>query len=198
MRIASREVLDLTLALEDRDGLPDALRILLDAYPRQGWTQDPGFDELIQFWLERHQMFRKLLATMTSETQALLDDIAQAPHFAAATARYGGMFVNGLHEHHHVEDDFYFPRLRAKAPQIDRGFDILDKDHHALDRHLSDFVSTANDMLSVRDAPEKLKPAADNFLTQLEVLTGLLNRHLIDEEELIVPIILKFGAPDLG
>tara|TARA_B110000503_G_scaffold31596_1_gene51087 strand:- start:2423 stop:2554 length:132 start_codon:yes stop_codon:yes gene_type:complete len=32
-------------------------------------------------------------------------------------------------------------------------------------------------------------------LTQLE---KLLDRHLNDEEELIVPVILKFGAPNMG
>ena len=32
-------------------------------------------------------------------------------------------------------------------------------------------------------------------LTQLE---QLLDRHLNDEEKLIVPVILKFGAPNMG
>ena len=42
------------LLLSKRDGLPDALRALIKAYPRAGWVQNPNYSQLIAFWLDRH------------------------------------------------------------------------------------------------------------------------------------------------
>lgn len=186
------------LTLENRNGLPDALRVLLDAYPRQGWTQDPGFDGLIRFWLDRHLMFRRIMAEMQSSTELLLDRKAGAQQFAGQVSRYGGMFVNGLHEHHTIEDTYYFPKLQQKDTRVAKGFDILDADHHALDGHLSAFVDAANGVLGRLDDRGLLQTNAGAFKDRLTEMERLLNRHLTDEEELIVPVILKYGSADLG
>ena len=186
------------LSLEHRGALPDALRVLLDAYPRQGWSQDPGFDGLIRFWLDRHLMFRRLMAEMQSGTEALLDRKTSARQFAGQVSRYGGMFVNGLHEHHTIEDTYYFPKLQKKETRIAKGFDILDADHHALDGHLSNFVDSANGVLKRLDDRDVLQTNAGAFKDRLTEMERLLNRHLTDEEELVVPVILKYGSADLG
>lgn len=186
-----------TTQLETRAGLPDALRVLMDEYPRETWEKDPGFHGLISFWLDRHLMFRKIIAQMQSDTEKFLDKSLSEKFFAAHLSRYGGMFVQELHGHHTIEDQHYFPKLIDLDPRISRGFDILDKDHHAIDGHLNDFVSSANDVLQSVATPKKLLPAAEAFHKQLRGLDRLLNRHLIDEEELVVPVVLKYGAPDL-
>ncbi len=186
------------LDLAERAGLPDALRVLLEEYPRDGWETDPGFDGLIRFWLDRHLMFRRLMSELRSGTEALLDRKLDAARYAAMTARYGGMFVNGLHEHHTIEDTYYFPKLVTKDARIERGFTILDKDHHDIDAFLASFVERANEVISISDNREKLQTTAGKFRDELSKLEQLLDRHLIDEEELIVPVILKFGAADLG
>lgn len=185
------------LALENRDGLPDALRVLLEAYPRQGWSQDPGFDGLIRFWLDRHLMFRRLMAEMRTGTEGLLDRKIDPKQFAGQVSRYGGMFVNGLHEHHTIEDTYYFPTLQQKDARVAKGFDILDADHHALDGHLSNFVDSANGVLSRLDDRDLLQTNAGTFKDRLTEMERLLNRHLNDEEELVVPVILKYGSADL-
>jgi len=186
------------LELEHRTGLPDALRVLLEAYPRQGWTQDPGFDGLIRFWLDRHLMFRRLLAEMQSGAEGLLDRNIDPQAYAKQVSRYGGMFVNGLHEHHTIEDTHYFPKLQAKDSRISRGFDILDADHHALDGHLAAFVDSANGVLSRLNDRAALQDGAATFKASLNDMERLLNRHLTDEEDLIVPVILRLGSSDLG
>lgn len=186
------------LDLETRTGLPDALQVLLDAYPRTGWIADPGFNELIQFWLDRHMMFRRLMTEMRNGTEALLDYKLQPDRFAAMVSRYGGMFVNGLHEHHTVEDQYYFPKLVTKDARIAKGFDILDRDHHALDGLLSNFVSRANEVIHTSEAREKLQDATGAFQAELAQLERLMDRHLVDEEDLIVPVILRYGAPEMG
>lgn len=180
--------------LATRPGLSDALRVLLDEYPRDGWTDDPGFDGLIRFWLDRHVMFRRLLAEMTAQTERMLDRSLDPQRFGAVLSRYGGMFVNGLHEHHTIEDTHYFPVLSQKDSRLTHGFAILDRDHHAIDRYLADFVDAANGAIGQIGPGADLTDPAGALHRELGLLTRLLDRHLTDEEELIVPVILKFGA----
>ncbi len=188
----------LSLSLDQRTGLPEALRVLMQEFPREGWERDPGFQGLVSFWLDRHLNFRRLLDKMRQETDLLLDRSAAPDRFAARLSRYGGMFVNELHGHHQIEDAHYFPLLAAKDARLVRGFDILDRDHHALDGLLASFVASANAALGVVEDRVKLQDRAGSFSGELARLGGLIDRHLVDEEELIVPVILKYGAGDLG
>lgn len=191
-----RSVMDISLT--SRDALPDALRILLVDYPREGWEDDPGFDGLIRFWLDRHLMFRRILDEMLTGTEAVIDQKIAPQKYRSMISRYGGMFVNGLHEHHTIEDTYYFPKLVQHDSRIARGFDILDSDHHAIDDHLNAFIQNANDLISTPDNRADMQDSAGGFRGQLIDLKRLLNRHLVDEEELIVPVILKFGTKGLG
>ena len=184
------------LRLDQRDGLPDALRELLAQYPRDGWAADPGFSALVRFWLDRHMMFRRVLAEMTDKSQSLLDNRLDPQHFTRALSRLGGMFVTGLHEHHMIEDHHYFPKLRLKDLRLDRGFDMLDADHHALDRHLTEFVTIANEVVTAQQSNGVIQTETGRLLHEISNMSDLLDRHLTDEEDLIVPVILAHGAPD--
>jgi iron-sulfur cluster repair protein YtfE (RIC family) len=185
------------LALEQRTGLPEALRVLLRDYPREGWQADPGFHGLVSFWLERHMMFRELMARMASHTEGFLDGRQDARRFAGGIAQFGGMFVNQLHGHHQIEDHHYFPILRTRDDRIARGFDLLDADHHALDGILARFVEQANGAIQGATGSDP-KLGAGRLLAGLSDLEKLIDRHLTDEEDLIVPVILRDGPSGLG
>ncbi|EAR49865.1 hypothetical protein OG2516_14331 [Oceanicola granulosus HTCC2516] len=183
------------LDLAAREGLPEALRVLLAAYPREGWAADPNFRGLVEFWLERHMMFREALAAMSADAEQALDGALDPRRFAARLSRTGGMFVQGLHGHHQIEDVHYFPVLQRQDARVASGFDILDRDHHALDDHLASFVEAANG--AIRAPESTFRDGAGAFHAELARLTGLLDRHLVDEEELVVPVILKYGSDAL-
>jgi hemerythrin-like domain-containing protein len=185
------------LDLDQRSGLPDALHVLLSVHPRESWKAHPDFHGLVSFWLERHMMFRQLMQHMTRETEALLDGDRDAHGFAQGIARYGGLFVDQLHGHHHIEDHHYFPLLRQKDERIERGFDLLDADHHALDGILNRFVEQANGAIRGAGGPDP-RTAAGPLLTELRDLQRLIDRHLEDEEDLVVPVILLHGADGLA
>lgn len=185
------------LSLETRTGLPDALRVLLEEHPREAWEADPNFNGLIAFWLDRHMMFRKLTGLLQEECRNLLDGKAGPDRFARAVGHYGGMFVNQLHGHHQIEDHHYFPVLVTRDTRIEKGFDLLDRDHHALDGHLNRFVEHANAAITGMAGSDP-KTAGAGFLDAVDGMTGLLHRHLEDEEDLIVPVILKYGTEGLG
>lgn len=176
------------LGLATRDGLPDALRVLLADLPRAGWETHPRFGALAQFWMERHILFRRLLEALRTDAEARLDDRLAAAAFAARVNRLGGMLVGTLHEHHGVEDTVYFPQMRRMEPRLLRGFDILDRDHHDLDAWLAGFEAAAAQAMAT-PTPD----AVGAFHRDLARFAPLLSRHLEDEEDLVVPVILRTG-----
>jgi iron-sulfur cluster repair protein YtfE (RIC family) len=181
--------------LESRKGLPDALRVLAEALPRAGWESHPNFDALIRFWLDRHLMFRDLLGRLRLGSETFLDGKLDAGRHAAQTARYAGFLLNELHSHHGIEDHHYFPQLVGLDPRLERGFALLDADHRALDAHIHALAETTNAFLRGVGTPEERDAAArlDAALGRFEVF---LDRHLADEEDLVVPVLLTY-APNL-
>jgi iron-sulfur cluster repair protein YtfE (RIC family) len=180
--------MDDALKLETRTGLPDALRVLLDEMPRMGWEQHPDFPGLARFWLERHMMFRRIVAALGADAEKRLDNTVSADWLAQRVSRFGGMLLGGLQEHHNIEDTVYFPKMQLLEPRLVRGFDMLDKDHHALDAWLNQFAQAANGVIG---SPSRDTTGA--FASELQRFGPLLERHLIDEEDLIVPVILRTG-----
>jgi len=176
------------LALGTRTGLPDALRVLVAELPRAGWESHPGFAGLARFWMDRHLLFRRLMDRLRADAEARIDDRMAAQAFAARVQRLGGMLVGTLHEHHGVEDAVYFPQMQGMEPRLLRGFEMLDRDHHALDDWLSRFTAAAQGAL---DRPDR--DAAGAFHAELAQFAPLLSRHLEDEEDLVVPVILRTG-----
>ena len=108
----------------------------------------------------------------------------------ARLSRFGGMLVQQLHGHHQIEDMHYFPVLSGMERSLERGFTILDKDHHAMDGLLERFTTGANGVL-------RGQVEVGAFREELLDFEALLSRHLEDEEELIVPVILKHGSGGL-
>ncbi len=180
---------DMTLAT--RAGLPDALRILQQAFPREIWEGHGNFGEMVQFWLQRHAMFREVMRRLVAENEAFLDGRADAGAYAPRLSQMGGFFLNQLHSHHGIEDAHYFPQLIGLEPRLSHGFEMLETDHAAIDGLLHEFATAANAVLSAK--PEDARAAAGGFHKALAAFAPLLERHLTDEEDLIVPVILKSG-----
>jgi len=176
--------------LGTRAGLPDALRVLLRDYPRDMWEGHRNFDGLTRFWLQRHMMFRDGLGRLQGEAEGFLDGRADARGFAQRTARLAGFILNELHGHHHIEDVHYFPLLSGLEPRLAAGFELLDRDHHALDGHLHALAGAAQAVLDAVVTGEGAREATGALRTQLGGFERFLDRHLLDEEELVVPVIL--------
>lgn len=175
-------------ALTHRDHMPDALRTLLESFPREAWGSHPHFTGLVEFWMDRHLMFRRLMASLQKDAEAAIDRTIDPQTHKGRLSRTGGMLVSQLHGHHQIEDHHYFPALSGMEPKLHSGFEILDADHLALDGLLDRFTRSANDVLQGQGE-------AGAFHAELVSFDALLHRHLEDEEDLIVPVILKYG-PD--
>lgn len=184
--------------LETRERLPDALRVLVQEYPRDIWHSHRNFDALTRFWLERHMMFREVLGRVRGETEQYLDGAADGQAYGARTARLTGFLLNELHGHHQIEDLHYFPKLAALEGRLEAGFALLDADHHALDGHLHGLADDTNAVLqALSSGPAAVaRDAAGPLQARLQRFERFLDRHLIDEEELVIPVILHH-APRL-
>jgi len=178
--------------LELRTGLPEHLRVLADLYPREGWEGHRNFDEMTRFWLDRHLMFREVMDRLRRDSEGFADGTLDARTYQSRTARMTGFFLNQLHGHHTIEDGHYFPQLIALDARISAGFELLHRDHEMLDAQIQALADATNTLLQAVDGPTG--PSEAGY--QVDRLNGFqtfLNRHLCDEEDLVVPLILENG-----
>jgi len=187
------------LALATRAGLSDDLKILLAHYPREVWDSHANLGEMARFWLSRHDMFRDLGAMLDDAAGSFRTGGIDAHQFAGFFAPRLQFFLQQLHAHHHIEDDHYFPIFRRADVRLIRGFEMLESDHDALAASIQDSVNAANHFLRTLNAvPGDVQSAADAYIQSGAVLLRGLIRHLDDEEDLIVPLILDRGEDALG
>ncbi|TFL16307.1 hemerythrin domain-containing protein [Jannaschia formosa] len=178
---------DLALRL----ALPDALRVLAEEFPRAGWAEAQGpFRNLVLFWLDKHMSFRRLLDRLEADAQAALDG-ADPMAYRRSLARHGGMLINELHGHHMIEDAQYFPVMERADPVFAQGLKILDADHQALDALLHEMTDGANAVLRDNAGGPGFRDRVGGLSKILARGGPLLQRHFEDEEELVVPVLLK-------
>lgn len=179
-------------SIDTRAGLPEHLRVLADRYPREMWRGHDNFNELTAFWLDRHLMFRQVLDKLIDQTQEFLDGRG-ATRFGPDLSRYSSFFINQLHGRHGIEDHHYFPQFKPLDSRVEKAFDLLDSDHHALDGHLHALTDGTNAVLKALQAGTDARDAAGALLDQHGAFKVFLDRHLTDEEEVIVPLVLEYG-----
>jgi len=179
---------DTTIRTED---MPSDMKILLAEYPRDGWEAHPGFQDKTRQWLGAHNMFRRVALSVRRDAEQYLDGRQDGQDYISRLSYRGGALVNNLHGHHSWEDLSYFPELSAADSRFDAGLAILEKDHAVLHDVLEQFTQLANRVIRLVQLDEQ---HARNDVGKLhlvsETIESLLHRHLGDEEELAVPIIL--------
>ena len=185
-------------ALARRQGLPEELALIAAAYPREGWQGHANLGPMARFWLEKHLMFRALAAALQEGADGFRDERVEARAFVPWFAPRYNRFIGELHAHHAVEDRHYFPIFRAADPALARGFDILDADHHAIDAMLHALAAAGGDLQSALDGRGDLGRASAAMAERLAVTLRGLTRHLDDEEDIVIPLILDRTELALG
>lgn len=174
-----------------QEALPDEMRILLDKYPREAWDAHPNFKQATRNWLGAHKMFRALSKAVRQDAEHYLDKLIDPQIYAARLSYRGNALVGNLHGHHGWEDHSYFPELSAADPRFDSGLEILENDHLILDQVLHNFTDAAINTINLIDLDRKTAfDEAASVYESAQVIEKLLTRHLQDEEELAVPIII--------
>ena len=181
-------------ALAVRTGLPPEMRYLIQGFPRDTWVR-ANMDQTAAFWLQMHDGFRSHQTHMDGLVdQWRTDGDLTALHRRLIPALQA--FLQHLDGHHRVESGHYFPALRKLEPRIDRGIELLDRDHDAVHETLEALIrdGRAFHQAIIAGAPD----ARDNAerLGDLIAASGRpLLRHLEDEEDIVIPLIRLRGAP---
>lgn len=170
---------------------PAELRRLLARHPRRTWRE--ARSERIAFWLDVHDGFRQACTALTAAAADYRARRVRATELAIVTGPALHALLTELHAHHRVEDSDYFPTLRRQAPQLGAAFDALERDH----RHLAhDLPHACAALAEVESAAERadattLALAAAQYANALDRVCRRLERHLHDEENLVVPLLLE-------
>ena len=185
--------------LESRAGLSEDLRFLVAKYPREDWKGHANIHGMAGMWLQRHDMFRELGGLLSGAIGDYREGRTMAPEFARFFAPRLNFFLGQLDGHHNVEDQHYFPAFAKAETRLKRGFDILDGDHHHIHEALERNAGTANDFIrALQESEDRQRFAADAYADENGRLVAMLTRHLADEEDLIIPLILDRGDRGLG
>ena len=187
------------LTLDHRTGWPSDLRLLVERYPREVWPTHPNLGDLSKFWLGRHDMFRELNGALLQASDHLKEGTVPPEEFRAWFLPRIRFFLQQLNGHHMIEDHEYFPLLTKVKPNLSRGFDILENDHGMIHEGLLSLQDAGNGLAQALAGPaDRVGFAADTMSNTLSGFLKSLNRHLDDEEDLIIPILLDRGETALG
>jgi hemerythrin-like domain-containing protein len=190
---------DETLALMVRPGLPDDLKVLIARYPRADWNSVHTIGELGRFWMERHDMFRELGSMLVGGIGDLREGKVDAERFARWFAPRLNHFLGDLDGHHRVEDYQYFPLFAAADARLAHGFELLEEDHQLIHTLLERNAEAANrfhgDLVA---GSEQMAISRDAYAKEAESLLKGLMRHLEDEEDLLIPLLLDQGERKFG
>lgn len=187
------------LALARRSGWPDDLRVLVARYPREQWDAHANLGEMARFWLSRHAMFRELSGAIEQITAQFRAHVLPPAEFARQFVPRLQFMLDQLNVHHQIEDLHYFPIFRAADARLVRGFDVLEGDHHHIHTDMARTAENANALLqALRADADTLRRCGDAYADSSGALIKGLIRHLDDEEDLIVPLILDRGEEALG
>ncbi len=187
------------LGLAQRQGWPAELRALIEKYPRDVWTGHENLGQMAQFWLQRHDMFRELGGAIDQASARFREGQTTPAEFARWFSPRLQFFLEQLLVHHRIEDHHYFPIFRAADARLARGFDVLENDHGVLHEGIERSVSAANALLgALGGGADAMLQAGETYADAGSELLRGLRRHLDDEEDLIVPLILERGEDKLG
>lgn len=183
----------MSLDLDQRSGWPADLKVLLDRHPRATWAGRRAPDA--DFWLEIHDGFRRDLTALTAVTdRQRAGRLTPLELGVLSTPRLRGLLAR-LHGHHQVEDFEYFPALRRAEPRLASGFEALERDHGLLRENAAAALSALERLLDAaaeKDAGgDAARHTAERYAAASGSFGALLARHLADEEDLVVPLLLE-------
>lgn len=158
---------------------------LHEQMPPQKWYHLPSFGTA-STWLGMHQSLCRGQGEIEQLNQTFAGGKLEWADYRETLLRLSYVHYGHLEGHHRLEDVRYFPKFRKLEPKLAQGFDILDNDHHHIDEQLHDIQTLLRQLRQSQTADPKL---AEQLLTHIGQSGEWLYRHLMDEEDLVIPIL---------
>lgn len=176
--------------LAKRPGLTGELRKLLFDTPKEQWGSHNNYWRGADMWQGIHRSLLHESGLFVSGLEKLLDMPKSEMDTALRLAdmrHLGGHLVGHAHVHHHVEDDHYFPRFKEVFPQLGKPIDLLDCDHRVLEETLDAVEGHVRTLFAEKAGRDEIAAV----LEEARKLDRILTRHLEDEEDIVIPALLK-------
>ncbi len=174
------------LHLATRTMFPEMLKADLINGEFTDWKSHPQF---MMSGASLHEFHNRLRAACDTLKQALDREVLNYAKGAILNWRllaYGRQIIKVAHSHHRAEDQVYFPHYLSLYPRLSRPLALLDGDHRVLEQAL-DALQTALDTLDEKSSLADWEKVRDKAAH----LQHVIHRHLDDEEEIVMPAILK-------
>lgn len=185
--------------LLNRSGLTEDLKVLYAKYPRQDWNTVHTLGDMGAFWISRHDMFREFGRLLGSAIDDLREGRVATERFARWFAPRLNHFLGDLEGHHQIEDHQYFPLFAAADARLAHGFELLEEDHHLIHMLLERNAEAASifhrDLI---EGSDRTPHSRDAYAVEADLLVKGLMRHLEDEEDLLIPLLLDQGEAKFG
>jgi len=153
---------------------------------------------MAQVWLEVHDEFRRECVALTMAGDDAREGRRAARELAVLAAPRLRGLVAHLHGHHEIEDHHYFPTFRETERRLSAGFDLLARDHVLLREHIERALAALGELVAAADASggsaAAARHAVERYVSESDQLYRRLVRHLSDEEDLIIPLLLERDA----
>jgi hemerythrin-like domain-containing protein len=182
--------------LRHRTELPGAWLYLAREFPRARWPElSPN--STAAHWLDMHEGFRFVQRHLSDLGTAWREQKIEFAPFRDRFVSGLGQYLQGMQVHHRVESTAYFPQFQAIEPRLSRGFDLMQTDHHEIDRILFELAEAGRALRAVDPGSHGARGTAENVIGIVEGSSMSIGRHLLDEEDLVIPL-LKLRAALLG
>ncbi len=175
--------------LLNRSFLPSELKAFLLDYPRKDWNTHPNFPNFTEFWLQRHEMFRQLGLHLMQLSQSMLDNDLGEQEYQKQTLIFSKFMFQELNTHHMMEDYYFFPGIVKYDEKLSAAIGLLETDHQEINIIINNYKVFLDRKLS----PEQASNRASKLLKFQGQFNKALQRHLEDEEDIIVPAALHYG-----
>ena len=185
--------------MSDTEGeWPAELERLLERHPRATWCTTRS--AVVAFWLDVHERLRRDAAGLDAASDDYRGGRSSPARLAVVAAPRLRGLVAAMHGHHQIEDFEYFPEFRRAEPRLAAGFDRLEREHAGLARSVDAALAALAELHAAAERAAEpasavtLQVAAQRYLDSAASLIVDLLRHLCDEENLVVPLLLERGA----
>jgi hypothetical protein len=151
------------------------------------------------FWLDVHERLRRDAAGLGAASVDYRNGRSSPAQLAVIAAPRLRGLVAAMQGHHQIEDFEYFPEFRRAEPRLEAGFDRLERDHAVLSQSVDTALAALAELRSAVErttepaAAATLKLAGQRYVDAAATLIADLLRHLNDEENLVVPLLLERG-----
>jgi hemerythrin-like domain-containing protein len=103
-------------------------------------------------------------------------------------ARWWTGYQDELHDHHVIEDEFFYPALVERVPTAARHIERIDVDHE----HLGDLIARITDVfVRLGDPAAPFRATHAEAVRLTDGLASLLEAHLGFEDEDVVPLFAE-------